>query len=317
MGSPCSHSRQLNGMGGGLSSLSKICILKEGKTRSVVDFTFAQVGIEDDSIDMHGTCGNLMAAVPLFAVEEGLVLPTPGKDGTLSVRVHDVNTSKDVLTHFPGRQGRVDWDDEFVISGVDGTGVRVATEYLNCGGTKTGRLWPTGNKTDKIMINGQHAQVSLVDGPNPAVFCDAETLGLSSPQVSSLAQEKKVLQLLEDVRLQATVTMGISRDLQDAKNFRAIPKICLLQSTSMGDVGIRATTVSMEVPHKAIPITIALSLAIAMATPGSIPHRLATGKRIHHPTGFVDVETTLSGPSGVTATVLRSAKMLMKGEIFL
>lgn len=327
MGSPCPQSRQLNGLGGGLSSLSKICVLGESEVPGAVDFTFAQVGTTDGKIDYHGTCGNLMSAVPLFAIAEGLVRPTTNREtGQLEVLVNDRNTAKEIVTSLPGRQGKLDWTENYEISGVSGLGIRVSTQYRNCGGSKTGRLWPTGNKQDSIQVGERKMHASLVDGPNPAIFCDA-----SSDELRDLQnlRDPDVLALLEQFRLQGTVQMGFARDLSHAKTFQAVPKLSLLRRVELlssgggrgaGDDdigGIHATTLSMGTPHKAIPMTIGLSLAIAMATPGSIPYFLASGKRIHHPTGHVDVDASLQGRAGVTATVVRSARRLMVGEIFL
>ena len=45
MGSPDTNGRQLDGLGGGLSSLSKVCVVKRSERKDAdVDFTFVQVG---------------------------------------------------------------------------------------------------------------------------------------------------------------------------------------------------------------------------------------------------------------------------------
>lgn len=306
-------------MGGGISSLSKICVVAASEEPNTVDFSFAQVGIKDMEIDMHGTCGNLMSAVPLFAVQEGLVTPKVSKTGQLEVLVNCMNTQKKIMTQFPGSLDTgVDWHDLYEVSGVDGYGTRVATEYLDCGGSKTGQLWPTGNFHDTLVVDGKPVRATLIDGPNPAIFCDAQELGFHDETLETLTHSPAALKYLEKIRIAGTIGMGIARDDEDARQYRAVPKISLLQRPLGHDArGIRATTLSMEVPHKAIPITIALSLSLAMATPGSIPSMLATGKRIYHPTGFVDIDANVHGASGASATVIRSVKRLMKGEIFL
>src|SRR4051794_32656185 len=73
MGSPDPHGRQLNGMGGGISSLSKICILSPSdRPDADVDYTFAQVQIREAAVGYRGNCGNMSSAVGPFAVDEGL-----------------------------------------------------------------------------------------------------------------------------------------------------------------------------------------------------------------------------------------------------
>src|SRR5438477_8343842 len=48
MGSPDPNGRQLDGMGGGISSLSKICVIgPPSRPDADVDYTFAQIGVRD------------------------------------------------------------------------------------------------------------------------------------------------------------------------------------------------------------------------------------------------------------------------------
>ena len=81
MGSPDPYGRQLNGMGGGISSLSKICIVGPPSRPDVdVDYTFGQVLVSESGVDYSGNCGNMAAAVGPYAMLSGLV--SPPADGT-------------------------------------------------------------------------------------------------------------------------------------------------------------------------------------------------------------------------------------------
>ena len=76
MGSPDRYGRQLNGMGGGISSLSKVCVVGPPTVDDAdVDYTFAQVQVKDALVDYSGNCGNMSSAIGPFAVDEGLVSP--------------------------------------------------------------------------------------------------------------------------------------------------------------------------------------------------------------------------------------------------
>src|ERR1700736_3387620 len=76
MASPDPNGRQLDGMGGGVSSLSKVCVLAASKRADAdIDYTFAQVMIKEARVDYKGNCGNMSSAVGPFAVDEKLVLP--------------------------------------------------------------------------------------------------------------------------------------------------------------------------------------------------------------------------------------------------
>ena len=71
MGSPDPNGRQLDGMGGGLSSVSKVCVVGPAtRPDADIDYTFAQVSVKDASVDYSGNCGNMSSAVGPFAVEE-------------------------------------------------------------------------------------------------------------------------------------------------------------------------------------------------------------------------------------------------------
>ena len=77
IGSPDPSMRQLNGMGGGVSSLSKVCVIgPPSRADADVDYTFAQVLIDSARVDYNGNCGNMSSAIGPFALDEGLV-PRP------------------------------------------------------------------------------------------------------------------------------------------------------------------------------------------------------------------------------------------------
>ena len=74
MGSPDPYGRQLDGMGGGVSSLSKVCVIAPSAREDAdIDYTFAQVQVREARVDYGGNCGNMSSAVGPFAVDEGLI----------------------------------------------------------------------------------------------------------------------------------------------------------------------------------------------------------------------------------------------------
>src|SRR6201999_3748022 len=80
MGSPDPYGRQLDGMGGGVSSLSKVCVLAPSAREDAdIDYTFAQIQIKETKVDYRANCGNMSSAVGPFAVDEGLI---PAKGDT-------------------------------------------------------------------------------------------------------------------------------------------------------------------------------------------------------------------------------------------
>src|SRR4051812_34931645 len=82
MGVPDPNGRQLDGMGGGLSSLNKVCVVAPASRADAdVDYTFVQLGVDEALVDYGGNCGNMSSAIGPFAIEEGLI-PTPADGET-------------------------------------------------------------------------------------------------------------------------------------------------------------------------------------------------------------------------------------------
>ena len=74
MGSP--DKRQIDGLGGAHPLTSKVGIVRRGSKPGVdLDFLFAQLQPDGDTVDTTPNCGNMLAAVVPFALETGMVEP--------------------------------------------------------------------------------------------------------------------------------------------------------------------------------------------------------------------------------------------------
>src|SRR5699024_7353399 len=74
MGSP--HPLQVDGVGGGHPLTSKAGIVECSEHQGVdLDFTFAQLQPDGETVQTSANCGNMLAAVVPFAVESGLLQP--------------------------------------------------------------------------------------------------------------------------------------------------------------------------------------------------------------------------------------------------
>ena len=90
MGTP--DPKQIDGMGGTVSSTSKIAVISPSQHPDAdVDYYFVQVDVTRPSIADNMNCGNISSAVGPFAIDEGLVEakepaadvgPCPGSLGT-------------------------------------------------------------------------------------------------------------------------------------------------------------------------------------------------------------------------------------------
>ncbi|OSC96429.1 DUF453-domain-containing protein [Trametes coccinea BRFM310] len=347
MGSPDpQYRRQLNGMGGGVSSLSKICVVgppsSPARASEVdVEYTFVQVGIEDGVLDLSGNCGNLSSMIGVFALDEGLCAArnVDEQNQLATVRSFNTNTHKVIDTTFPvsvlgGKHIPVLDIPQVEMAGVPGKASRIVLQFVNPGGARTGKLLPTGNLTDTLGLisDTDSAQstipVSLVDATNPTVFVSsrdlAQVLGFkedlltvkhySSPEVEAL---------LERIRQAGAERMGLD------PSAKAQPKIAVL-SESAGDADILIHAFSMGVLHKAVPMTVGLCLGVAAGVQGTLANRIVSKARssrpgasqgdmvkIRHPGGVVEVGAQFGEDGTVlNAQVLRTGRRLMKGVVW-
>src|SRR5712692_4769335 len=205
LGSPDPYGRQLDGLGGGISSLSKACIIGPGtRPDADVDYTFAQVEVRRPVVDYKGNCGNCSSAVGPFAIDEGLV---PAVAPETIVRIHNTNTKKLIVAHVPVRDGEAAVEGDFALPGVPGTGARIALDFVDPGGAVTGRLLPTGKAREEI----DGVQASIVDATNPMVFVRASDLGLTGTETpTEMDADAKLVARLEKLRVEAGQRMGVT-----------------------------------------------------------------------------------------------------------
>jgi len=215
IGSPDANGRQLDGMGGGVSSLSKVCVIgAPTRPDADVDYTFAQVSVRSATVDYSGNCGNMSSAVGPFAVDEGLI-KVDGAEAV--VRIHNTNTKKLIVARFAMDDGRAAVDGDFALPGVARAGAPVRLEFLEPGGAGTGQLLPTGNVIDRLDVAGLGViEVSMIDAANPCVFVAAESLGMTGIEMpDELDANGDLLARLDAIRIDASLRMGIARSADE------------------------------------------------------------------------------------------------------
>jgi len=337
MGSPDPNGRQLDGMGGGVSSLSKVCILAPSDREDAdIDYTFAQVQIREAAVDYRGNCGNMSSAVGPFAVDEGIVRPN---GDTAVVRIFNTNTRKLIRSTFPLQEGRAATGGDLAIPGVAGTGAPVRLDFLAPGGATTGRLLPTGAPLDRLDIPGVGPiDVSMIDAANACVFVRARDIGLTGHELpEELEHNARILEQLQVIRRAASVAMGIARDDAEAAAIRGVPFVGFVappmdaptlagEPIAAAQVDLTARFISSGQPHRALPLTASLCTAVAARIPGSLPHealRPGAGDtiRIGMPSGILtvgaDVRQDTSGTwVAHSGAFFRTARRLFDGRIY-
>jgi 2-methylaconitate cis-trans-isomerase PrpF len=312
LGSPDPGGRQIDGLGGGISSLSKVCIL--GWNGREVTFNFGQVDVLKPVVDWTGTCGNMSAAVGPFAIEAGW---HAANSGVTEVPVLATNVQKRYVAQVPTPDGEFDPEGEYSIDGAPAPAARIGLKWLEPGGTRGLGALPTGQPCQRI----EGAEVSIVDVANPFVFLRATDVGLTGFETPvQIEAQREVMARLESIRAAAAELIGLG-------GVQAVPKIAVLAAPTDDSVDIVARAVSMERIHRTFPATGAMCLAAAVALPGTIANDLAGGNanaeravRIAHAAGTIEIGVHVAHERGewrvCSTTTWRTARKIMDGHVY-
>ena len=341
IGSPDPYGKQIDGMGSATSSTSKVVILsKSSRPGCDVDYLFGQVAIDRPFIDWSGNCGNLTAAVGPFAISEAIV-EAPA-DGMATVRIWQVNTRKMIVAHVPMRGGEVVEEGDFELDGVTFPAAEIPITFVDPGGGEEGgdsALFPTGNLVDTLDVPGVGAvEATLINAGNPTVFIHANQVGLGGTELQrEVNANATLLAVLESVRAQGAVRMGVAKDLEEASAKKLhTPKVAFVSPPQSyiasdgkpvrgNDIDLTARIVSMGQLHHAMTGTGAVAIAAAAAIPGTLVHRVLRPNPnpartvFGHPSGTLTVGAEVRERDGqwvVTQVLMsRSARRLMEGWV--
>ena len=338
IGSPDAYGRQLDGMGGGVSSVSKVCVVgPSSRSDADIDYTFAQVQVKKAEVDYSANCGNMSSAMGPFAVDEGMV-NVSGREAM--VRIHNTNTKKIIQARFNLDDGLSEVDGELTIPGVSGTGSPVRLEFLQPGGATTGKLLPTGNVSDVLDVPGVgKLTVSMVDAANATVFVRAADIGLRGTEMpDALEGNADIMKVLGAIRIAASVAMGITQNPLEAAKKATVPFVgfvspaqdaALLSGASIqaGEVDLTARMLSSGQPHRALPLTVSLCTAVAARIAGSVVHQAARAAvdgnaplRIAMPSGILTVAADVRNINGQwhaeQGAFYRTQRRLFEGYVY-
>jgi 4-oxalomesaconate tautomerase len=316
MGSP--DQRQIDGMGGSHPLTSKVAVVSSSpRDNADVEYLFLQVWPDRAVVSDNQNCGNMLAAVGPFAIEQGLAA---AGDPVTGVRIwmRNTRTLATALVQTPG--GRVSYDGPARVDGVPGTHAPIPIEFADVAGSSCGALLPTGNVTDVI----EGTRVTCIDNGMPVVCLAASDLGLSGHESpADLEGNGEVTRRIEAIRLAAGPLMNLG-DVTGT----TVPKMSLLSTPAQGGAVSTRTFIPHRV-HEAIGVLGAVSVATACVLPGSVAQAIAVVREqaegsaeidVEHPTGFFTVTLDVKAAAGAftvtRAALLRTARLLMRGEVF-
>ena len=323
MGSP--DVRQINGLGGGTSVTSKVCIISKSLEKDVdIDYFFAQVEVDRNHVDYAPTCGNMLSALGPFAIEEGLVETS---DEITKVNVKSINTNALITLDVPTPDRKLKYSGDFKIDGVPGTGSQILMNFKNLEGKTTGNLFPTGNTTDTF----DGINVTCFDLATSMMICDAKEFNiLGNENSKELNNNKKLLDKIETIRLLAGKKMGMG----DVKG-KVLPKVSLL-SKSINENSIVSRYFTPYSCHETHAVTGTCCVASSCLIPGTVGFRLLNTKnslnfnkeniKIEHPMGSIDCIIVLNSNFKnnlvlkkdlvKSCGIYRTSRILMKGQVY-
>lgn len=316
MGSP--DARQIDGLGGAHPLTSKVAVLSaSARVDADIDYLFLQVAVNEAQVSDSQNCGNILAGVGPWAIEQGIVRVA---GTTTPVRIHMVNTGAIAIAHVTTPDGAVEYEGDARIDGVPGTAAAIPIEFVDVAGSSCGALLPTGAPSDVV----QGVEVTCIDNGMPVVLLRARDLGKTGEETpAELESDPALRERIERLRL----TLGPRMNLGDVKN-KSVPKMCLIAPALAGGLISTRTFIPHRV-HEAIGVLGALSVATACVLPGSVASHLVEIRDpaalrsvdVEHPTGFftieMDVELLEGGSIRIRRAALqRTARLLMRGEVF-
>jgi 2-methylaconitate cis-trans-isomerase PrpF len=326
MGSP--DPRQIDGLGGADPLTSKVCIIGPGAEHGAdVTYTFGQVGIDEPYVALGGNCGNLSAAVAVYAIEAGYVLP---HEPETVVRIWSTNAKQLLIAYVPVRNGRPAVEGSYAIAGVPGTGAEIRMDYSGTTGATTGKLLPTGNPTDSLYVPelGQNVSVSIVDVAKATCFFHAQEIGLKGTE-SPDEFTPEILDRFWAIRKAAAIASGLG------PNSRQPAPVAVAESAGytnyVSKEHVDAATMSFAARrvigppprlHKAFASTGAVCTAAAASIAGTVVNRVCADisdgiVKIGHPSGVFPVHLRLHADGTLAeASYSRTARRLLEGVAY-
>ena len=328
-------STQINGLGGGTSLTSKVAIVsKSTRSDCEVDYLFAQLSVSDQTVDTKPNCGNMLAGVAPFAIEQGLIAI---QGETTSVKVHNVNTGAriDVTVRTPN--GKVQYsgsNKDIRIDGVSEPAAPVLLTFTDAWGklnaTELEResvIFPTGKRIEVIdgiactcIVAGQ-TMVLMRAADIAREFPDANIQGNEPAAV--LDAIPGLIARLEKIRRIAGERMGLG----DVSN-SVVPKPVLV-SQGPAPTEIISRYFTPKKCHTSHAVTGAIGIATALAMRGTVASNKASllgevNVNVHHPSGVIQIaahiapaDTDHPEPFLTRASVVRTVRKIMQGDFYL
>lgn len=301
--------RQIDGLGGAEVLTSKLAIIgpstKEGCD---VDYTFAQVSFDNETVDFGGNCGNISAGVGPFAIDEGMVEVT---EPITKVKIHQVNTNCILEAEVEVKGGKARVEGDCKIDGVPGTGSKILLDFYDTAGSSVGNVLPTGNPVDMVHLPEYgDVEVSIIDAGNVVVFVEADTFDLVGTETcEEIEKNPDIMKKMEVIRSHCAVEIGMFETCEEATASPYVPFFAIVSKAASYTSAISNLEVKKEEidivsrlsfmlhMHKTYPGTGTAATGAAARIPDTLVYKQLSEEakkeitlRIGHPGGVIAVE---------------------------
>lgn len=267
--------KQINGLGRGPATSNKVFMVNaHDGPEADLSSTLAQLAADKSAIDWSVNCGNMSSALPIYALETGLI---QAQKPLTQLRIFNTNTKVITDARLRTPEGNVMVPADTEIPGVMGEFPGVELSLRQPIGAKTGKLFPTGNRKDVFA----GVTVSCLDVAVPMVIVNAAELGQlgdESPEV--LNQDHALKARLREIWVEAGLKMGLKKrngelmSRTELENSETVPKICMVSPPKhSGHITVRYFT--PQSAHNSLAVTGGCCLATACLLPGTVAHDVA------------------------------------------
>lgn len=305
----------LTGLGGSTPTVNKVAIISPFHDKSTADINYFSGQVKSNKVDTGISCGNTLAAVGPFAIENGLV---QADNPETRVRIFCENSGVIVHATVQTPEGKITYEGNTVLDGVPGKWAPLTLNYINASGAKTGKLFPSGKLQEVI----NHVRATWIDLAVPTLLLNANDLGLKGTESpEQLTKNSIVFEKLHKIIDLATASINLSD--------KSMIRVSIISAPiNGGTITSRCFTTEPLTAHATHPVQVALSITAACSISGTTATELASNKLaqkiprviIEHPQGNVEtticLEKNINGEINVPEVgIISTANLIMKGTV--
>ncbi|KAK1460506.1 DUF453 domain protein [Colletotrichum cuscutae] len=318
MGSP--DPGQIDGMGGGRIVTSKVAIVQPSERPDAdVDYTFAQVGLNEATVSYDANCGNISAGVGPFAINEGLLRTGNSQNRKRVVKIYNTGTSAILIAHVPinASNGRALEKGDYSISGFPGTGAPILMDY---------------SQVDTLECTFGTVEATYCEVGNAIAFIAAQDLGVQGNEtVSAIDSNSELIARVREVRGRISEKLGKCKAWNQAdEQSPMLPMVALVSKPTSEEGHIQARLFLDNHCHPSMAGTGGVCATAASRIEASVLNRLLSPAtlacrtlKIQHPAGHLprSVKTIAAGqgeklPAFNVLGFVRTARYIFQGQLF-